>query len=647
MTSEAALVAAALADDRPRVDALLDQRPELATDSFACALVLGSPDALPHAPDANAPVGPNAWPPLLYLCHSRYRGDDPERTANRLQVAQGLLRSGADPNAGTREMDSVRGYRTALGAAIGHARHPALAKALLDAGADVADGPTLYEGSAMWEAVRHRDIESLEALLAKTPPQWHVCHALPQALEYDDEALTRLLLDHDGDPNWTMGPWGFGGNCLHEAAVLGNSLGVVAALLEHGAKVDFRDRDGRTPLGVATCLNRHGIARLLLDHGAKEDGIRDVERWIGACFAGNEDEATRRRRISHNLFASDHLWLCRAIRTGNDEAVPLLLAGGLAADAMDDDGERALHLATVRSPFATQCLLAAGADTSLRNFAGRTPLDLARPHQEAAARLLAQAGAPTTPALGADFQETFERAADAVVAGDLPTLRRLFRGHPALAAARSPRPHRCTLLHYLGANGFETERQRTPANAVAVIDFLVGAGCDANAVCFTYRGGPEETTLGLLTSSDHPRNAGLTLAMVEALARGGANLNPVYRLLVALKDGVPAAFDPAARPAPDALVEAAILAETEIVFRLIDAGVDINAARPDGSTALHQAAISGNVGLVEKLLASGADLSRRDSVFDGTPAGWAYAGGHEELGKQLAARLRGASEGEL
>ena len=537
----------------------------------------------------------------------------------------------------------MRGFRTALGAAIGHARDPALAKVLLDAGADIADGPTLYEGCAMWEAVRGRDVESLKLLLAGEPPQWHVCHALPHALQYDDLALTRLLLEHRGDPNWTMGRWGFDGNCLHEAVVLGNAPAVVAALLEHGAQVDFPDRDGRTPLALATCLNRDALAALLLEHGASVDAVRDVDRWVAACFAGDVREAGKRRVAQASLKPADHLWLCRAIRAGNRDAVGLLLGGGLDPDAMDDDGERPLHLAAAANDaVAADCLIDAGADLTLRNFADQTPLDMALAHSEPVAESLRRAGGRASPRRDADADARFEKAADAVVEGDLDTLDQLLGYHPRLANAHSPRPHRCTLLHYLGANGFEGERQKTPANAVAVIERLIAAGADPNAVCYTYRGGPAQTTLGLLTSSSHPKAAGLTLAMVAALARGGAELDAVYRLLAAIhQSGAPAApFDPGAPSARHALVEAAALDETAIVFALIDAGVDINAAKPDATTALHHAAIDGNATLVEQLLARGGDLTRRDKVFDGTPAGWAYAGGHEELGAQLAERLR-------
>lgn len=642
--AEEALIDAAFEDAGERVRALLARWPDLGATSAPCALALGLPDAVDSLDPGtvNAGIGPRGWPPLLYLCHSRWGHGDPERQAARAKLLQRLLDIGADPNAGTRETVSVRGFRTALGAAVGWARNAALADALLDGGADIADGPTLYEGSAMWEAVRHKDIASLEALLARDPPQWHVCHALPHALQYDDLALTRLLLERGGDPNWTMGSWGFDGNCLHEAVVLGNSTAVLGALLEHGAQADFADRDGRTPLALAICLNRDALAAVLREHGARDDAVREVDHWVGACFAGNVDAASRPVAGDRPFRPADHLWLCRAVRMGNAAAVRLLLAGGIDPDAMDDDGERPLHLAArMDSGALTERLIASGADLGQVNFAGQAPLDVALAHSDRATALLWRAQAPLRPLRDVDFEARFEAAADTVVQGDLATLRALFATHPELASARSARPHRCTLLHYLGANGFEDERQQTPPDAVAVIDFLIDAGSDPNAVCYTYRGGPAQTTLGLMTSSSHPKAAGLTLAMVSALARGGVELDAVYRLLTAIhRDGsLPDDFDPMAESSGHAVIEAATLAERDILVRLLDAGVDVNAERPDATTALHHAAFDGNAALVDELLSRGADLAHRDKVFHGTPAGWAHAGGHTALGEHLAGRL--------
>ena len=145
----------------------------------------------------------------------------------------------------------------------------------------------------MWEAVRRCDRDSLEALLTASPPHWHLCHALPQSLQYDDLKLTHRLLQAGADPNWTMGAWGFGGNCLHEAVALGTGAGVVEALLKHGAQVEFNDRDGRPPLAHAVCLNRDVSAGLLRRAGAREQGVRNVDRWVGACFAHDAERSRR------------------------------------------------------------------------------------------------------------------------------------------------------------------------------------------------------------------------------------------------------------------------------------------------------------------------------------------------------------------
>ena len=661
--AERVLVDAALAGDEDRVEALLQRYPDLRARSIPCALVLAEPPQL--GSDVNRELPPKGWPPLLYLCSSRYRNGDENTRAARLEIARRLIDLGAVANVGAREAETIRGYRTALGAAVGRARQPGLVELLLRAGADIDDGPTLYEGCAMWEAVRVRDVKSLELLLAAEPPQWHVCHALPQALRHDDLSLVRLLLQHGGDPNWTMGAWGFKGNCLHEAVVLGNDPAIVQALLEHGARPSFRDRDGRTPLALATCLHRDEAAALLRDRGADDTQVRAADRWAAACFKGDAEAA--RAQPAPSFVPADHLWLCRAIarRGGKGESredapsalcdnaapvVELLLAGGLDPNVADDDGERPLHLAAAADDAATlNALLAAGADARALNFAGQTPLDvaLANGRYALAEQLSEHDDVAITPLPDPGFDHAFERAADAVVEGDIETLRQALRERPELATARSSRPHRCTLLNYLGANGFEDWRQKTPANATEVIDLLIESGSDPNAVCYTYRGGPGENTLGLLASSGHPREAGLTLAMASALGRGGAKLDAVYATLTALfqahQQGRLAEavrdVDVRAAPAEGVVLESAALGEATILFALLDAGANIDAQRSDGATALHLAAFDGNAALVDELLARGADATLRDHVFDGTPTGWAFAGGHDQLGKALATRL--------
>ena len=71
----------------------------------------------------------------------------------------------------------------------------------------------------------------------------------------------------------------------------------------------------------------------------------------------------------------------------------------------------------------------------------------------------------------------FEAAADAVQWGEPAVLRGLLDAHPSLVSARSPFPHRCTLLHHVAANGIEVERQlQSPPNATQVMTLLLDRG---------------------------------------------------------------------------------------------------------------------------------------------------------------------------
>src|SRR5260221_838351 len=72
---------------------------------------------------------------------------------------------------------------------------------------------------------------------------------------------------------------------------------------------------------------------------------------------------------------------------------------------------------------------------------------------------------------------------------------------PDLVRERSTFLHHATLLHYVGANGVENYRQKTPKNAVQVAEVLLRSGADVNAVADIYGG---SDTLGLAATSVFP-----------------------------------------------------------------------------------------------------------------------------------------------
>src|SRR5262249_23923378 len=116
----------------------------------------------------------------------------------------------------------------------------------------------------------------------------------------------------------------------------------------------------------------------------------------------------------------------------------------------------------------------------------------------------------------------FEVAVEAVINGDAETLRRMLATNPELVHERSQREHHSTLLHYVGANGVEDERQRTPRDIVEIARNLLDAGADIHSIADMYGG---SDTFGLAATSCHPIDAGVQIPLMEFLISRGATFN--------------------------------------------------------------------------------------------------------------------------
>ena len=253
----------------------------------------------------------------------------------------------------------------------------------------------------------------------------------------------------------------------------------------------------------------------------------------------------------------------------------------------------------------------------------------------------------------ASHVSSFERAADAIVAGDLPTLERLLKEEPELIRARSSREHNATLLHYVAANGVENYRQVTPANIVPIARHLLDAGAEVDAEAEMYGGGA--TTFGLVVTSAHPRLAGVQIELADLLLARGARMGKRI-IRDCLANGCPeAAMHLARLGAPLSFIDAAGIGRTDLVREafeqsggvpqaeqggamvmagwygqretvelLMQLGVDPGAlGETDGQTALHVAAYQGDAELVELLLRHEAPVNVTDAVHGTPPLVWA------------------------
>jgi hypothetical protein len=224
----------------------------------------------------------------------------------------------------------------------------------------------------------------------------------------------------------------------------------------------------------------------------------------------------------------------------------------------------------------------------------------------------------------------FELAADAIAAGDVATLEQLLHDRPELVRARSTRAHRGTLLHYVGANGVEDYRQKTPQNALAVLNILLKAGAEVNAVADMYC---QDTPLEMVATSIHPVLAGVQEALMETLLAAGAAVDPGGRIVnVCLANGRgPAAAFLAGRDARLDLEGAAGVGRLDLVATYFDreGSLRAHATRAQMQSGLNWAAEYGRNRVVEFLLEKGADPAAQDHHGQ-TALHWAAIGGELE-----------------
>src|SRR5438132_5095800 len=271
----------------------------------------------------------------------------------------------------------------------------------------------------------------------------------------------------------------------------------------------------------------------------------------------------------------------------------------------------------------------------------------------------------------------FEAAVDAIIVGDIATLERLLRANRSLVRARSTRKHHSTLLHYVGSNGVEGFRQRTPKNIVKVAEVLLDAGADINATADMYGGGSD--TLGLAATSIHPVTAGVQNELMAFLLARGASLGGEKgaaawsKLINACHaNGRPGAAEFLARRADGLDLEAAAgvgrldivktffdangrltanatkkqmedgftwaceYGRTDVVEFLLQRGMDVAAKlRHHRQTGMHWAAYGGYAEVVRVLLRHNAPVHGQDEQVEGTALGWAlyaWAGGGPHAG---------------
>lgn len=355
-------------EDAARAREIVQAQPRIASESLHVAATLGRTEDVTRllAEDpgrVGARIGPFGGDPLLYLCHSPFHGESAERDTALLATARVLLAAGADPNTreamfGTPALFAVTGRRSII----------PIARLLLESGANPTDGESLHHAAERF----HED--ALELLLAagadlnandnawgNTP-----LHFLLRWYDVARHERVRLgvtwLLAHGADPNVVCGTERE--TALHLSARLGQQPSVIRLLLEHGASVEARRADGRTPWSLAARGGFDEVVRELEGFGARPEPLSAVDGLLAACGRGDIDRsrALASAELIRSLEPADQTLLPFAASVGRDATVLACVAAGFPIDTTDDAGGTALHYAALRGRAElVRALLDAGA----------------------------------------------------------------------------------------------------------------------------------------------------------------------------------------------------------------------------------------------------------------------------------------------
>ncbi|MEO8453103.1 MAG: ankyrin repeat domain-containing protein [Gemmatimonadota bacterium] len=258
----------------------------------------------------------------------------------------------------------------------------------------------------------------------------------------------------------------------------------------------------------------------------------------------------------------------------------------------------------------------------------------------------------------------FRDAVAAIDAGDVATLERLLAAHPTLVRDRLENPgawlrdkvggaldgffNRPYLLWFVAEDPVRTGM--LPGNIADVARAIIGAAKQGDLTSVQEQ---LDYALRLVSWSWIARECGVQIELIDALVDAGASPdgNPANALVNGniaaaahlVERGAPLTLGPAlclgrwddvdrlgettsARDKQFGFVLAALNGKAEALRRMIGLGVDVNGPSSDlysHGTPLHHAVCSGSLEAVRVLVEAGANLSAKDTAWNGTPLGWA------------------------
>ncbi len=180
--------------------------------------------------------------------------------------------------------------------------------------------------------------------------KWTALIALAHSNRYPDPP--RLIQNTEADRTWALREMEkIPGDQVRDRNII--RIFIAKELVEHGARINDHDGKGGSPLNIAIAMGFDDLALLLIDRGANVNEQRGV--YI---------DGPGKVSVVHAA-------------TGSPRVLAAVILSGAKLDVQDTDGNTPLHCAVMHSNLGSvKLLLDAGADESIKDSKGKTPLDL-------------------------------------------------------------------------------------------------------------------------------------------------------------------------------------------------------------------------------------------------------------------------------
>ena len=411
-----------------------------------------------------------------------------------------------------------------------------------------------------------------------------------------DEVLRRLL---KGSPDVNELTY-TGVSALHLAAY-GDQVTAVNMLLEHGAKIEHLEEHRRTPLCIAVTGGSVNVSHLLVKKGAN---VNAGDEHGYAPFANVEwdapipflqsllDGGAGLNSVDSFL---EETQLCKRARNGDEETVRWLLGKGALVNHISGDDRTALTCAIENgSESLVRILLDHGAEANLILEDDHTALKCAiRNGSESLVRILLDHGAEANPEVPYYDSPLYK----ACLWGKVE-LGRILEEHGALVNSNSSPRLESKPIHAASRKG-----------DMEALIILLNSGGDIQAEC------DDGTALHIAASCGYR-------SCVNFLIERGAIVNAKGR-----EDNTPLMSAVVGKVNSDLPEDSRFL---DIINSLLHAHAKIDERNKYGLTALHMAAIGGDVVVIHHLLEHHAATSIRSSLTFGCKYvwNWCFPCGH-------------------